>query len=144
MGGMLSFWLACEMSDTFAAVAPVAGALLDHPCQPNQPVSILQVNGKSDTLVPYAGGVGDFMTGSITFPPVEEGISTWVQLDGCIGPVKTEQQGTIGTHSTYSSCKNSAAVELYTLDGLGNNWPSQYVLPMSQMIWDFFKAHPKP
>jgi polyhydroxybutyrate depolymerase len=143
MGAMLSFWLACDMSDTFAAVAPVAGALLVNPCKPGQPVSIMQVNGKKDTLVPYDGGVGNFMTGTLTFPPVELGISTWAQLDGCTGSAQTSPQGTLGTHTTYSSCKAGSAVDLYILDALGNNWPSQYVLPISQMIWDFFKNHPK-
>jgi polyhydroxybutyrate depolymerase len=33
-GGLLSYRLACEMSDTFAAVAPVAGVLLFDQCQP--------------------------------------------------------------------------------------------------------------
>jgi polyhydroxybutyrate depolymerase len=144
MGGMFAFKLACEMSDTFAAVAPVAGALLDTPCSPSQPVSIMQVNGKNDTLVPYGGGVGNFMTGNINFPPVEQGIATWVQLDGCTGTAKSEKQGTVGTLTAYTTCKAGSAVDLYTLDALGNNWPSQYVLPVSQMIWDFFKAHPKP
>ncbi len=143
MGAMLAFRLACEMPETFAAVAPVAGALLQAPCQPAQPVSILQVNGKKDTLVPYDGGVGNFMTGTITFPPVEQGIAAWAKLDGCTGAAQSAPQGTLGTHSFYSSCKSGTAVELYTMDGMGNNWPSQYVLPVSQMIWDFFKAHPK-
>jgi polyhydroxybutyrate depolymerase len=140
---MLAFRLACEMPETFAAVAPVAGALLQAPCQPAQPVSILQVNGKKDTLVPYEGGLGNFMTGNITFPPVDQGITSWAKLDGCTGSAQSVPQGTLGTHTSYSSCKSGSAVELYTLDGMGNNWPSQYVLPVSQMIWDFFKAHPK-
>jgi len=122
------------MPDTFAAVAPVAGVLLDNPCQPSQPVSIIQVNGKSDTLVPYGGGLGDFMSGTINFPPVEQGIATWTQLDGCTGSAQSEKQGTIGTLTAYTSCKAGSAVELYTLDALGNNWPSKYVLPISQMI----------
>ena len=143
MGGMFSFALACQMSDIFAAVAPVAGALLYDPCKPSQPVSVLQVHGMKDTLVPYSGGVGNFMTGNIDFPSAEQGISTWAQLDGCTGSPQVEKQGTIGTHTFYTSCQAGSAVELYTLDGLGNNWPSQYVLPVSQLIWDFFKAHPK-
>jgi polyhydroxybutyrate depolymerase len=142
MGGMLSYRLACEMSDTFAAIAPVVGALVYDPCQPAQPVSVMQVHGMSDTAIPYAGGVGLFMSGNNVFPPVEQEIATWVQLDGCTGSAQVETQG-ITTHTVYASCQAGTAVELYTLDALGNNWPSQYVLPVSQMIWDFFAAHPK-
>lgn len=143
MGAMLAFKLACDMPETFAAVAPVAGVLLESPCQPSQPVSILQVNGRKDTLVPYVGGVGNFMTGSINFPSVETGFSIWAKLNGCGSQAKIEPQGSLGTHSSFLSCKAGTAVELYTLDALGNNWPSQYVLPLSQMIWDFFKTHTK-
>jgi polyhydroxybutyrate depolymerase len=144
LGAMMAYRAACEMSDTFAAIAPVAGALVFSPCQPQQPVSVLQVHGKKDVLVPYQGGVGGFMDGKTVFLPVEDTISMWAQLDGCSGSPQVEQQGTIGTHTVYASCKSGSSVELYLLDGLGNNWPSQYVLTVSQLIWDFFKAHPKP
>lgn len=142
MGGMMAFRLACEMSDTFAAIAPVAGALVLSPCLPNQPVSILQVHGKQDTAIPYAGGLGGLMTGKYTFPPVEAGLSLWAQLDGCSDTAKTDQAG-IAVHTVYPGCKAGSSVELYAIDAMGSNWPSQYVLPISQMIWDFFKAHPK-
>ena len=143
MGGMLAFKLGCEMSDTLAGVASVAGSMIYEPCQPDQPVSIFQVNGKADTLVPYEGGVGGFMTGDIDFPPAEQVRDTWAQLDGCTGAVQMEDKG-VATLTSYESCQDSTAVELYTMDVLGNNWPTQYVLPVSQMIWDFFAAHPKP
>ena len=143
MGGMLAFRLACEMSDTFAAVAPVAGSLLYGPCQPAQPVSIMQVHGKADTSVPYTGGLGGFMTGTFKFPPVDSTIAAWAQLDSCSSSATTDQQG-VAVHTAFPGCKAGSSVELYTIDVLGHNWPSQYVIPVSQMIWDFFKAHPKP
>jgi polyhydroxybutyrate depolymerase len=142
LGGMLAFRLACEMSDTFAAITPVAGALTFSPCQPIQPVSIMQVHGKRDTSVPYAGGLGGFMTGITTFPAVEETLAAWAKLDGCAATATTTQE-TIAIHTSYAGCKDGSSVELYTIDGMGHSWPSQYVLPVSQMIWDFFKAHPK-
>jgi polyhydroxybutyrate depolymerase len=144
LGAMMSYRAACEMSDTFAAVAPVAGGLTFSPCEPAQPVSILQIHGMKDNLVPYQGGIGGFMGGKTTFPAVQDTISSWAKLDGCTGSPQVEKQGTIGTHTIYATCKDGSAVELYVIDGLGNNWPSQYVLPASQLIWDFFQAHPKP
>jgi polyhydroxybutyrate depolymerase len=143
MGGMLAFKLGCEMSDTFAGVASVAGSMIYEPCQPDQPVSVFQVNGKADTLVPYDGGVGGFMTGITDFPAAEQVRDTWAQLDGCTGTPQTEDQG-VAILTAYDTCQDGTAVELYTMDALANNWPTQYVLPVSQMIWDFFAAHPKP
>jgi len=141
-GAMFSYRLACQMSDSFAAIAPLAGVLLTDPCQPAQPVSILQIHGLKDNAIPYAGGVGGLATGKIEFPSVEKGIATWVGLDGCSSSPTTEKKDLL-THTIYSSCRAGTAVELYTHDALGNSWPSIYVFPAAQMIWDFFNAHPK-
>jgi polyhydroxybutyrate depolymerase len=142
MGGMMSFRLACELPDIFAAIAPVAGALVLTPCEPNQPVSIMQVHGKKDTAIPYSGGNGGFMSGKYTFPAVENEISAWRKIDGCSETAKSNQEG-IAMHTIFPDCRGGSSVDLYTIDAMGANWPSQYVLPLSQMIWDFFKAHPK-
>jgi polyhydroxybutyrate depolymerase len=84
-GTMLSYQLACEMSDTFAAIASVSGVLAYSPCEPSQPVSVLHVHDLEDGYIPYAGPSGLSPFGGVPndFPPVEQGISTWVQLDGC-------------------------------------------------------------
>ena len=140
-GALLSYRLACEMSDTFAAVAPVAGVLVDSPCLPQQPVSLIHVHGMTDTVVPIGGG-GLNPNTSQPFPSVADSISTWVKLDGCKGTEKKEQNGIV-THSTYGECAAGVGVELYAVGSNGHNWPSQYVIPISQIIWEFFAAHPK-
>jgi polyhydroxybutyrate depolymerase len=141
-GALLSYYLACEMSDTFAAIAPIAGVLQYDSCQPQQSVSVIHFHGLSDTAVPYAGG-GTIPGTNQAFPPVEQSIATWVGLDACAESPQVEQSGIL-THTSYASCQNGTAVELYTIQGIGHSWPSQYVVPVTQIIWDFFKAHPKP
>jgi len=136
-GGLLVYQLACEMSDVFAGIAPVAGALLYSPCQPKQPVSVLHVHGLADATVPYTGG------GILDTPPVEQVIDTWVKLDSCTGAVQVDHPIEIVTHSVYASCQSGTTVELYTIDKGGHSWPSKYVLPISQIMVDFFNAHPK-
>ena len=137
-GALLSYRLACEMSDTFAAVAPAGGVLMYEPCAPQQPVSLMHVHGMQDSVVPFEGGGS-----GIQFPPVEESLNAWTTLDGCSGEEQTEQDGIL-THTTYGVCEPGISVELYAIDGIGHSWPSQYVLPISQTIWEFFAAHPKP
>lgn len=134
-GGMFAYRLACEMSGTFAAIASVSGPLFFAPCQPKQPVSIWEEHGMGDTGVPYAGGNG--------FPPVEKGIATWVQIDGCNGTPDKSKQGLV-THSIYSGCRAGTAVELYMIDVQGHGWAYAPILADLQLIWDFFAAHPKP
>ena len=137
-GALLSYRLACEMSDTFAAVAPAGGVLMYSPCQPKEPVSIMHVHGINDRVVPIDGGGS-----GIQFPPIKEGLATWGALDGCSGEEQVEQ-GDVLTHTTYGTCAPGTSVELYVVGGTGHGWPSQYIAPISQTIWDFFAAHPKP
>ncbi|MDO8260950.1 MAG: PHB depolymerase family esterase, partial [Candidatus Magasanikbacteria bacterium] len=47
-GGMLSYRLACEMSDTFTAIAAVAGTNNFEGCDPKQPISIMHIHGLKD------------------------------------------------------------------------------------------------
>jgi polyhydroxybutyrate depolymerase len=142
LGGMLVYRLACEMSDTFAAIAPVSGRLYYNPCQPQQPVSVIHIHGLSDPVVPYVeSGIPD-VSGFIP-PPIEQGIATWAQLDGCTSSPQIEKQDIV-THTVYSSCKSGTAVELYTLDGLEHAWAQPDLWPTSTTIWEFFAAHPKP
>ncbi len=140
-GGLLSYRLGCDMADTFAAVAPVAGVLVYDECQPGQPVALIDFHGMTDNVVPPGGGgiIPDF---GQPFPPVEESITTWSKFDGCTGSPQVEDTP-VFTHTAYSSCQQNTAVELYAVKGIGHSWPSQYVVQASQMIWDFFKAHPK-
>ncbi len=140
-GALLSYRLACEMSDTFAAVAPVAGVLVYSPCQPEQPVSVIDVHGMTDTVVPFKGGGVNPGTGQ-PFPPVEQSVAAWAKLDGCTDSGKVEHNGLV-TRTAYGQCAPGAAVELYTVSGNGHNWPSPYAVPISQIIWEFFAAHPK-
>jgi len=137
-GALLTYRLACTMSDTFAAVVPVSGVLMYSPCQPSQPLSLMHIHGMTDNVVPFDGGGSD-----IQFPPVKESLATWVQLNGCTSTEEVEKDGLL-THTTYGTCPFGVSVQLYTVDGVGHTWPSQYIAPVTPIVWDFFAAHPKP
>jgi polyhydroxybutyrate depolymerase len=137
-GALLVYQLACEMSEVFAGIAPVAGSMAYSPCQPQEPVSLIHLHGLEDDIIPYEGG-GDFDT-----PPVEEVIAAWVKFDGCTGSPQTDKPNKIIKHTAYSSCKAGTAVELYAIDFSGHAWQNLTAWSGSQAIWDFFAAHPKP
>jgi polyhydroxybutyrate depolymerase len=141
-GALLSYRLGCEMSDTFAAIAPVAGILSQNPCRADQPVSVIHIHADGDVSVPYKGGGMNPSTG-LPFPSVDRGIATWVRLNGCEDLPEREQLGIVA-HTMYPSCRNGSAVELYVVKGMGHIWPPSSILPASKVIWEFFAAHPKP
>ena len=142
-GAMFTYRLGCEMSDMFAAIAPVEGPQVLSPCHPKQPVSILHIHGLSDLFVPYVGGLNDKFP---IMPPVEQGIEIWTHIDGCLGAPQVLVDGAI-THTIYP-CPPGMSIELYTLDGMEHAWPhpsgsGELNFPATQTIWDFFAAHPK-
>jgi polyhydroxybutyrate depolymerase len=143
-GAMLTYRLACEMSDTFAAIAPVAGVFFYYGiCQPSEPVSVIHIHGLDDRDVPLAGdGLSGF---GQQYSPVQYGISTWATLDGCDSTAQIETHGEL-THIMYESCRAGTAIELYEIGGLGHDWPEppQDPLDASLIIYRFFAAHPKP
>lgn len=57
-GGFLSFDLACNFSETFAAIAPVSGVMtpaMTDTCAPVRHVPVLQTHGTADALIAYDG-----------------------------------------------------------------------------------------
>jgi polyhydroxybutyrate depolymerase len=81
-GGFMSYRLACEASDVFAAVAVVSAVLANRPnlamgssqsfsCSPPRPVPVLHIHGTKDELVTYTGNP------LFGWPPVTECVRAW-------------------------------------------------------------------
>lgn len=139
-GGYMSYRLACEAGDLFAAVAPVSGALGLDPadCEPSRAVPVWQVNGTADPLV----GFGFAQTG----------FDNWLGQAGCETTGETaEPEGTVSciTHA----CGGSSEATLCTADGMGHCWPGQEFcidppstldISANEKMWEFFSRHPMP
>ncbi len=136
-GGAFTYRVACEMSDVFAGVAPVSGGMVFGLCEPKQPMSLLVVHGLADMTIPYAGG------GANNAPPVEQVVDIWKKLDGCGGTAQVDEPVKTVKHSAYAPCQSGTAVEFYAIDQGGHDWPPKELLPVSQIIWDFFASHPR-
>jgi polyhydroxybutyrate depolymerase len=163
-GGFMSFRLACEAADLFAAVAPVAATLsedLGPRCRPSQPVSVAILNGTDDPIVPWAGG-------QISALGIKRGVvwstdktlDTWATLDGCREKSddqvidKVADDGTSVILHIRSQCRAGSEVRLYEIRGGGHTWPSgeKYLteglvgkvsqeLDGAEEIWRFLSAH---
>lgn len=152
-GGMMSYRLACEMSDVLAAIAPVSAVQIAPSCTPSQPVSVIHFHGSADQNVLINGGVGKKALNNDMRPPVADSIQFWVKHNAC-GPAQSTQSGNIHRED-YSGCSKGSAVTYYVITGGGHAWPGgQQMLKMldkpsdeisaSDTLWDFFKTHPKP
>jgi polyhydroxybutyrate depolymerase len=140
-GGGMAHRLACDLSDTIAAIGPVAGAyLLDERCTPERPVPVIAFHGTADPIVPYAGqGRG--------LPPVRTWAARWAARNGCDGePAIILEQGSV-TAEAWGGCDEGADVVLYTIRGGGHTWPRDGAIGPGihgmDLVWAFFEAHPK-
>jgi len=148
-GGGMTNRLGCDMADVIAAIAPDSGAYnFWQDCIPSRPMPVLAFHGLDDKLVPYNGGESPMLE-----PPILAWAVAWAARDGCNStPAKSTRIPTV-TIQTWSGCKGSAEVILYTLDHHGHSWPGSPVMPRAitsqavdatDVIWDFFVAHPMP
>jgi polyhydroxybutyrate depolymerase len=164
-GGFMSERLAAEMSDTFAAIGVVAagmGRQIFDGLKPKEPVSVLILNGTDDPIVPYHGGAVLRTRGKTVDTDLI--VQMWAQIDGCGEKPSVEElpdvdpkDGTRVKRTTYSKGKNGTEVVLYSIEGGGHTWPggNQYLpervigkvcrdVEATPILWQFFKAHPKP
>lgn len=157
-GGMMAYRAACELSDTIAAVAPVAGALNVRECKPRFPVSVVIFHGTADGHVPYQGGEPKKLFERLrkrVDKPVSYAISLWVRSNGCSPVPRKEQRGSV-LRENYTEGKDGTEVSVYTIKGEGHTWPGgkkgRYPgadeptreISATNVMWEFFKNHPKP
>jgi polyhydroxybutyrate depolymerase len=146
-GAIMSYRVACEMSDQVAAIAPVEGAL-NIDCHPSAPVSVLIFHGTADRLVPFNGGAASFTLGDKPkHHSVAYAVDFWVKRDAC--SAAPEHQETPKVHiDKYTGCQDGAAVALYAIQGGRHMWPGHPLsgnsVAATDLIWSFFAAHPKP
>ncbi len=169
-GGMVAHLAGGELSSVIAAIAPV-GAILTAEPKSADPVSVLIIHGTADPIVPYKGGTlggGSRRRGSGSrrgggpgrggrtqgaggmrpfVPAVAEAASTWVAHNGCSPKAKKTQQGKV-IKELYTGGKAGTEVVVYTIVGGGHDWPSLNDKTGSgfrttDVVWEFFKKHPK-
>jgi polyhydroxybutyrate depolymerase len=162
-GGFMSGRLACELADKIAAVAIVGASLSKKEagdCHPNQPVSVLIVQGTADPVVPFAGGPSGAAGARGVVLSHDEAVRRFVAADHCAENTKTEHipdlagDGTNIDVTMYGPCADGSEVRGYVVNGGGHTWPGgmQYLPAMfigkttrnldgSEVIWEFLSRH---
>lgn len=148
-GGSMANRLACDMSETFAAIAVVSGShVLRENCHPTHPVPVIAFHGKKDTIIPYEGReVGDY-------PSTHAWVYDWVYRNHCAPEPEVSHPAQDITLEVWHDCAEGATVVLYTLEEAGHTWPGSSFgtyfggttesINASELIWSFFEAHTKP
>lgn len=134
-GGGMTYRLAIERSDRFAAAAPIVAALpKNSECKaaPDKPISILIMNGTRDPLLPYTGGqTGNSKSERGESLSTRESVRYWVQQNGCntLPEVhdladKNEKDNSRIHVEHFGKCRDGVDVFLYEVRGGGHTEPS--------------------
>lgn len=135
-GGFMAARLGCERADVFSAVAPVAATLGSSVgCRPSQPVSVLQVNGTADPVVPFTGGPMVGRGGASDIVPAPVMAQRWRDWNGCPPAVDTPAPG--AQLLTAAGCAGNTEVQFVQVIGGGHTWPGD----TSNVSAQFFADH---
>ena len=165
-GGFLTWLLACQASERFAAVAPVMATFPEEIADAcgNGPMPVCIVHGTADPVVPYdeselQGGPGSMRR----VLPIPEAIAFWVERNGAnpepeitVLPDLDPNDGTTTTVERYTN-PGGAEVLHYRVEGGGHTWPGgteiwpRFIVgnqsqdfSASRAIWAFFEANVLP
>lgn len=139
-GGMMTFRLACEAADVFAAFVPVIANLpepAEHDCRPSRPIPMMVMNGTADRLILWEGGpvAGMFPGDRGRTLSTARTMAVFAALNGCAGDslARTGKSSTgpvvmLTVHS-YSGCTDDVDLRLYAFVGMGHRWPGGNLLP---------------
>jgi polyhydroxybutyrate depolymerase len=148
-GGFMAYRMACDHAGDIAAMVSVVGAgLVRTKCNPSEPVSVLEIHGTADEMVPYDGG--EFRPGH-PFPGTEQTVADWADMNACdAGLTATSERrdldstlsGAESVVSRFDGCPPGTAVELWAVQGAGHQL---HITPgLVPAAVDFLLAHGKP
>lgn len=148
-GGGMANRAACELADKVAAIGTVSGAYYYwETCEPSEAVAVIAFHGTDDKVIPYEGWEQE---GYVELPNVERWAADWAMRNECEPEASTgEEVAEVVSWPTWENCEDDVVVSLYTILKGGHVWPgTQAPLPdslidASEVMWDFFEAHPKP
>lgn len=148
-GGMMAYRLACELSDTFSAIASVTGTDGTQQCTPSKPVSILHIHALDDDRVLFNGGSGVSSNTHADFVSVPNTIKKWVNLNACNTSPQRVLEVKGAYCDVYTHCNNNTQVKLCVTETGGHSWPggksvrakkpaSSKAINATDLIWEFY------
>ena len=154
-GGYMSHKLACESTHCFAAIASVAGTMVESlvsSCSPTFETSVLQIHGTADFVVPYGGSAQAGVA-------VDDLMAFWSGVLGCASSPQMTNLPNVNLFDLstverfdYAPCLDGQMLQLLRVSGGGHMWPGTSVIlsglgninqdiDASAEIWNFFSTH---
>lgn len=148
-GGDMCYRLACEHPETFKAIAPVTGCMMQwiyEDC-PKNAIPVLKINGDNDTTTLWEGDL-DNKDGYGAYLPTLDTFNFWATQNDCTQLISEElpnnnvTDGSSVTKYSFSANTTSNKVILYRVNNGGHDWPGSagnMDINSSSEIWSFFQ-----
>jgi polyhydroxybutyrate depolymerase len=118
-GGGMAALAACRLAGDLRGVASVAGGYDGQPaCRSRRPLSLLEIHGTADPVVPYFGAHGRRTPDGL--PPFVRG---WLRRDGCSGHPAQVRLSRRALQLRWSGCAAGTSVEHVRIAGGRHQWP---------------------
>ena len=151
-GGEMCYMLACQANDTFRAVAPVAGMILQDildECQDSNPIPIFEIHGSEDNITPISGDPNN-NDGWGAYPSIPFTINYFSEKNEC-STLQTEtlpdldpSDGSYVVSEKHLNGINNNEVWYYEIIGGGHDWPGAWGnmdINAGEEAWLFFQKY---
>lgn len=160
-GGFMSYVLACQLSERFAAIASVCGSMVSinlNICNTLHPMPLMEIHGTADSIVGYEG-----TGGWIPSIHIDTLVKHWVDFNNCNTvaasidtlPDVNTTDSTRAIHYVWDNGNAGSTVELYKIIDGGHTWPgaatslgsvsqvgvTNHDFNATNEIWRFFSQH---
>lgn len=154
-GGMLSYRLACELSNKIAAIGPNASTMVvTQPCNASRAVPILHMHSVLDQNVPYLGGTGSGVSKHYN-PSLDSVLNEWQRRNQCSQPAKLVIDNSSYKLTKWFDCSNNVSMHYYLTKDGGHSWPGgkagsiigdtpSKAINANDLLWEFFQQHQLP
>jgi polyhydroxybutyrate depolymerase len=142
-GGGMAARLACEADDRLAGVVSVAGSYKTlAPCQARRALSVLEIHGTADAVVPYRGDP------KVPQTDIAGWVRGWARRNGCPAPARRRQARPRVLRLDWVGCRDGVSVAHLRLVGGTHAWPGadppdpgpNLGVSASQEAWEFLRT----
>lgn len=151
-GGEMCYMLACQAYDTFEAVAPVAGMILQvilDECDESPAIPIFEIHGSQDNVTPLSGDPNN-NDGWGAYPSIQSTINYFAEknecttvVNGLVPNIDTSDNSFIESEKHLNGI-NENEVWYYKVVGGGHDWPGAWGnmdIEAGEEAWLFFQNY---
>jgi|TARA_B110000240_G_scaffold180918_1_gene212352 polyhydroxybutyrate depolymerase len=151
-GAEMCYMLACQAYNTFKAVAPVAGMIMQdilNECDDSPPIPLFEIHGSQDNVTPLSGDPNN-NDGWGAYPSIPFTINYFVEKNECTSvdtqtlPNIDDSDGSFVNSSKYLNGVNNNEVWYYEVVDGGHDWPGAWGnmdINAGEEAWLFFQNY---